>query len=207
MNSLSTLVQESEFNVCVNTTPLSLPPQGVIVVWEWEWTTIKDIDSSSEEEEVNIRDQYNPFLQSDPEPSDSDAEDIPDTLPTQTHSVTFKCVGSIHDVRRQVVLSRISKTLRDGGKVDMRIHPKPENQYDSKAITFQCHIEQEWQTIGYIVRECLDHVHEALQKKRILSVKLAWAKYLSGVLESLGTRFLCSHQHFVEWRVAPRRDS
>ena len=101
MNSLSTLVQESEFNVCVNTTPLSLPPQGVIV----------DIDSSSEEEEVNIRDQYNPFLQSDPEPSDSDAEDIPDTLPTQTHSVTFKCVGSIHDVRRQVVLSRISKTL------------------------------------------------------------------------------------------------
>ena len=125
---------------------------------------------------MNNHDQYNPFLQSDPEPSDSDAEDIPDTLPTQTHIVTFKCVGSIHDVCRQVVLSRISKILCDGGIFDARIHPEPENQY--RAITFQCHIEQEWQTIGYIVRECLDHVHEALQKKGILSVKLAWAKYL-----------------------------
>ena len=98
---------------------------------------------------MNNHDQYNPLLQSDPESSDSDAEDIPDTLPTQTHTVTFKCVGSIHDIRRQLVLSRISKILRDGGKVDVRIHPVPENLYDSKAITFQCHI-----------------------------VKLAWAKYL-----------------------------
>ena len=105
----------------------------------------------------------------DPEPSDSDAEDNPDTLPIQTHTVNFKCVGSVHDVCRQLI-------LRDGGKVHVRIHPEPENQYDSKAIAFQCNIEREWQTIGYIVRECVDHVKEALQKKRILSVKLA--KYL-----------------------------
>ena len=68
---------------------------------------------------MNNHDQYNLLLQSDPEPSDSDAEDIPDTLPTQTHTVTFKCVGSIHDISRQLVLSRISKILRDGGKVDV----------------------------------------------------------------------------------------
>ena len=32
--------------------------------------------------------------------------------------------------------------------------------------------------IGYIVGEALDHVHAALEEKKILEVKLAWAKYL-----------------------------
>ena len=30
----------------------------------------------------------------------------------------------------------------------------------------------------YIVREALDDVHRALEQKKIISVKFAWAKYL-----------------------------
>ena len=31
---------------------------------------------------------------------------------------------------------------------------------------------------GYIVQECLDHVHKALESRDILSVEIAWAQYL-----------------------------
>ena len=43
---------------------------------------------------------------------------------------------------------------------------------------FQCKLDSKWQKIGYIVREALDDVHRALERKRIISVKFAWAKYL-----------------------------
>ena len=36
---------------------------------------------------------------------------------------------------------------------------KLDNLIDSKAIAFKCQIADEWQTIGYIVREALDPVH------------------------------------------------
>ena len=43
---------------------------------------------------------------------------------------------------------------------------------------FQCKLDNKWHKIGYIVREALDDVHRALEQKKIISVKLAWAKYL-----------------------------
>ena len=149
-----------------------------MVVWEWEWTTVEDIDSNSSDSEEESREQHNPYLQSDTEHSDSDALNVPDSLPTQTHTVTFKCIGSVHDVNKQLLLSNISKLLRDNKTVEVRVLPEPDNKFDAKAICFQCYHDHKWQTIGYIVRECLDHVHKALEQKRILSVKVAWAKYL-----------------------------
>ena len=76
-----------------------------------------------------------------------------------------------------MVLSKIVKIVRDGGNVSVRIEPEPDNQYGSKAIAFQCYIEGKWQRIGYIVKECLEHVHKGLQEKRILSVKtlICWS--------------------------------
>lgn len=56
--------------------------------------------------------------------------------------------------------------------------PEPENPQDAKAITFQCFISNDWQTIGYVVREALDEVHLAISNHKIASVRLKWVKYI-----------------------------
>ena len=49
---------------------------------------------------------------------------------------------------------------------------------DSKAIAFECNLESEWKIIGYIVREALDAVHDALNKHTITEIKVDWIKYI-----------------------------
>ena len=176
------LTQVREFSVCVKTEGLNLPRQGVMLVWEFEWITVNDDESSESEADVASCEQYNPHVHSDSDLSAGETQSTdsgpPPFLPTQTHTVTFKCIGSTHSNESQNVLSKISKILRDGGDVSVCVQPEPDNQYDSKAIAFVCNVDGKWQRIGYIVRECLDHVHKALQEKRILAVKFSWAKYL-----------------------------
>lgn len=171
------MLQISEFRVSRKTDGLKLPRQGIFVVWEWEW--LEDSEDTSESEEEVSSEQHNPHLQSDEDmPNSEDVLAAQSTVPTQAHTVTFKCIGSVHDVKRQVLLSEISQELRRGQTVEVRVHPESENPYDSKAISFQCYWKNSWQTIGYVVRECLDQVHESLKNKRLLSVKLSWVKYL-----------------------------
>ena len=146
------------------------------MAWEWEWRHEVGSDMS-EKEDADSQEQHNPYLHSDAENSDS--ENVPLSLPTQTHTVTFKCTGSIHDYAAQETLSKASRILRECGTVRIKLAPEPNNQYDARAIAFLCHIDGKWQRIGYIVRECLEHVHLALSEGRILSVKLSWAKYLA----------------------------
>ena len=161
----------------MKTSGLHLVPQGVLVVWEWEWqdddTDIDHISESSAEDVGHCH--HNPHIQSDPE---SDSEEETDfQLPSQTHTVTFKCIGTTHDLNSQEVLRSVN-TLLGSGEVPVKIVPEPDNQYDSKAIAFQCKVDGKWHRIGYIVREALDNVHRALMQKKIISVKFAWVKYL-----------------------------
>ena len=53
----------------------------------------------------------------------------------------------------------------------MKIEPEPHNQYDSKAIVFKCKLDDEWHSIRYVVRECLDHVHKALEDGTVISLE------------------------------------
>ena len=140
---------------------------------KWESTAVEESES---EEEDDSHEQHNPHLHSDIEHSDSKTET--NSPPPLTHTVTFKCIGPVHDTNAQALFSRVSQILHGGGGVDVRVSPEPDNPYDSQAIAFQCHIDRKWQRIGYVVRECLSHVHEAIQEKRLLSVKFSWAKYL-----------------------------
>lgn len=146
------------------------------MVWEWEWE--EDDGSDMSDEDPESQEQWNPYLHSDSEGSDSENISL-STLPTQTHTVTFKCIGSVHDLAAQETLSKMSKILREGGTVQTKIEPEPDNQYDANAIAFMCRIDDNWKRIGYIVRECLEHVHLALSERRILAVKISWAKYLT----------------------------
>ena len=127
------------------------------------------------------------YLHSDSDDSQSDVEF---SLPTQTHTVTFKCIGSTYDQIAQESLSKASKLLRNGTNVQTKLQPEPTNQYDNRAIAFMCYVDNKWQRIGYVVRECLEHVHKVLSGNQILSVKLCWAKYF-GLLGTFWTKLLC----------------
>jgi hypothetical protein len=69
-----------------------------------------------------------------------------------------------------------SKLLKK--EVPTKLQPEPSNQYDAIAVAFMCEIDKKWQRIGYVVHECLEHVHKAFSENRIASVKLHWVKYL-----------------------------
>ena len=159
----------------MNITCLKLPPHGITVIWDWEWSEDPGTDGSFESEDPDSLEQNNPYLHSDSDDSQSDVEF---SLPTQTHTVTFKCIGSTYDQIAQESLSKASKLLRNGTNVQTKLQPEPTNQYDNRAIAFMCYVDNKWQRIRYVVRECLEHVHKVLSGNQILSVKLCWAKYL-----------------------------
>ena len=52
-----------------------------------------------------------------------------------------------------------------GEAVPVKIEAEPKKPYDSKAI---CMVDGSWCRIGYIVREVLDEVHEAIADGHIL---------------------------------------
>ena len=61
-----------------------------------------------------------------------------------------------------------SKKLSQGEQVPVKLVPEPGNQYDAKAISFVCTIDGKWCRIGYIVGEALDHVHAALEERKVI---------------------------------------
>ena len=55
------------------------------------------------------------------------------------------------------------------GKV--KLVPDPTNQFDSRAISFQCEINGKWN-----IKLC-DNVRDALSTNSIVSTEFAWIKY------------------------------
>ncbi len=106
---------------------------------------------------------------------DTDADEI---SPSDTHTVTFKCIGASRSANYQAPLKKASALLREGHSVPMKLVAEPDNPVDSKTIAFKCQIGEKWFTIGYIVSEALDHVHKEITKNNIHSVEFSWARYL-----------------------------
>ena len=94
------------------------------------------------------------------------------------HAITFKCIGTTHHPDAQEALAIVAAIMKRGDEVPVRIKKEPENQYDSKAITFQCKLEDKWIRIGYIAKEALEYVHKEMDNDNIRSVKFEWVKYL-----------------------------
>ena len=122
----------------VNLSNFHLPPQGVLVAWLWDWQEESKNDTPAD---VESREQHNPYLQSESESDKSDNKTTQLSLPTRTHTVTFKCVGSTHDPCAQECLNKVSKLLREGKTVEVKIVPEPNNQYDARAIAFHCKVK------------------------------------------------------------------
>lgn len=70
-----------------------------------------------------------------------------------------------------------SGLLQAGIAVPAKVVPEPDNPFDSRALAFQCFVENQWQVIGYMIKELCDIVHEALTNGSIVSTRLSWVKY------------------------------
>ena len=46
------------------------------------------------------------------------------------------------------------------------------------AIAFRCEVDSSWHTIGYVVKEALDDIHEALSAKKLLLCHLTGSSLL-----------------------------
>ena len=92
--------------------------------------------------------------------------------------MTFKCIGCQHDFHAQETLQSESWLLDDRQVVPVNIFPEEDNSYDSRAIAFKCWLQNEWQRIGYVVKEALNVVHDAREQNVIHDICFKWAKYL-----------------------------
>ena len=69
--------------------------------------------------------------------------------------------------------------MASGGTVPVRMRFEPTNPVDSRAIMFECEIENKWRKIGYVVNEILDPVHAAITSGAIISVSFKCVKYVT----------------------------
>ena len=58
--------------------------------------------------------------------------------------------------------------------MDPQTHEMPKHY-----IAFVCELDRKELRIGYIVSEVLDEVHDAYRAGNIVSVKLAWVRYIT----------------------------
>ena len=85
---------------------------------------------------------------------------------------------SVLAVIKSTIISLANKKIKDGSTVPVKLQPEPDNQFDWKAIVIMTTVEDKWERIGYVVKEALDDVHEAINNNKILSVFFAWIKYI-----------------------------
>ena len=137
----------------------------IFVIWDWKWIK-EDSDSGSDTSAASI---LVPAFDSE---DDSNSDDAPDSSEV-THSVTFKCIGSTKEQRYQEFLARIAQKRSKGEDVQCKIKPEPTNPVDSQAIAFESEIDGVWQVIGYVVKEALCDVHNALAAKKVISACMA----------------------------------
>ena len=115
----------------MNNTCLKLPPHGITVIWDWEWSEDPGADGSFESDDPDSLEQNNPYLHSN---SDDSQSDVGFSLPTQTHTVTFKCIGSTYDqIARtydQIAQKPLSVLAVHMIKLHKKVYPRPGNYFE-----------------------------------------------------------------------------
>ena len=162
------------------------PSNKALVIWKWKWTDQDETfeDNASDDEEITVIPETPPAV-SDEEEAEEEEEQEEECdgfhlgfSPIVTHTVTFKCIGTTKEDRYQETLARIAQLRNADQEVLCKLQPEPENPFDSLAIAFRCEIDSYWHTIGYVVKEALDDVHEALSAKKITAVSFDWVKFV-----------------------------
>jgi len=144
-------------------------------MWNWSW-----LDESTSDEEssdsVDGSDSVDDVEGSSNNDNDNHDEDD-DAIPAITHSVVFKCIGTLKQHEYQETLALAKKKIREGIVVPVKLEKEPHNPVDSKAIAFVTNVSGTWERIGYVVQEVLDEVHKAMDDCSILNVRFDCVKY------------------------------
>ena len=135
------------------------------LVWKWDWARA-DTNHCTE---IGAN-----GCDIDSVDSEQDIEQIKETT---LDTVRFKVIGVTRDKKYQHALERANERICSDKVVEVDIFKEPNNPIDSKAIVFKCFLEDQWHRIGYIVKEALDDVHEALSTNSIVGVKFGWVKF------------------------------
>ena len=93
-----------------------------------------------------------------------------DPVPSIYHSLTFKCIGQLKEFRYQELLAIVSKKIKQGEVVPVKLQKEPENRYDAQAIAFMCKAETTFERIGYVVKEAFSDVHKTMDENKVLQV-------------------------------------
>ena len=141
----------------------------------WQWLWVDNVDHISESSVEDVK-SFSPSLESS-SASSSHNSGSNNPQPVTLHGVVFKCIGCTCVCQRQDILEEVTELLSRNEDVPVNIYPEPENKKDSQAIVFKCYIRGKWHIIGYVVREALDDVHDALRNDAITEIKFAWAQY------------------------------
>lgn len=172
-------MQGSEANRAIDMEGAYLFDDGVFVIWNWRWlepTNDEQIGSESlDGDKDDSETECDPEVGEDIRDGEEDSRLESDEHVTYTE--VFKCIGASRDPNCQEVLASASQQLKKGN-VEVQLRLEPENPFDSRAVEFVCKVDNQWKRIGYVVREALDAVHDAMNKKTITSVEFGWVKYL-----------------------------
>lgn len=159
---------------------LSLPSEGVYILWKWQENETSFGDTEDEPSRSYDQDSLSQECEQDglSQYTCDDESECDEKENAGTHTVTFKCIGASKCSNSQEILKLVNESLSRKCDVPVDIFPEPDNPFDSRAIAFKARIENKWHTIGYVVREATEAVHDVMSRKAIVNVKFAWAKYL-----------------------------
>ena len=159
----SLYTQVEEFCKSAPAHHLQHPDEGVYLVWKWEWASTNETLELFDTEVTEV--------------SQQDDREVQNTNSSILDTVRFKVIGATRDKNYQHTLEIANEMMRSGKDVYFSLNKEPQNPVDSRAIAFICYVEGEWQRVGYVVRELLDEVHEAMSTNSIRDIKLAWVKF------------------------------
>lgn len=148
----------------------------MFVVYEWGWLDVEQMYQNNDSEIYDDSDDGDNSADGDDSDDGDDDQDDSDSF--VTHTITFKCIGASRETSYQTALQAALECINEGKDVPVKLIPEPDNPKDSRAIAFHCFVGEKWRRIGYIVKEALQDVHDALKNNQILSVKFAWVKFL-----------------------------
>ena len=97
------------------------------------------------------------------------------TLSTLQYSNVWE---PLETIRLKKLLSLVSKEMKAGKTVEVKVLPEKDNPKNARALTFCCYLNDKWLRIGYVVEETLDAVHDAWNKQKIVHVKFEWVKFI-----------------------------
>ena len=135
----------------MSTLSLNLAQQGAVVLWDWEWI---DDNITHVSETATSSDSLNPYDDGSmyyDRNIDSDSTHCSEQV---EHTVTFKCIGSVHNEHAQDILHAVSQLLATGDVVPVNLFPELDNPFDSRAVAFKCWHQDQWLCGKGSVKRC-----------------------------------------------------